>query len=120
MERDDRIAIRKLAGVIVVITSTTFRSPPDRDAVVQSLLAAQTRAQSEPGVVVYRVSLDPDNPLRVHGLEIYASPDALRNHLNTPYIHELTSASERTGATLNVTAYQGDLEPLELRQVLAG
>jgi quinol monooxygenase YgiN len=105
--------------MIVVISSTSYRSSDDRDTIVPALLAAEAQAQSEPGVVVYRITIDARDPLRIHGLEIYASEEALRSHLNAPHIHELASASDDAGTTLRLTAYHGELAPLNLRQLLA-
>jgi quinol monooxygenase YgiN len=100
--------------VIVVITATTFASPRGRDAILPALLAAEALARDEPGVLEYRISADPHNPLRTHGLEIYESEDVLLEHLRLPHVRELASTSDTAGASLSLTAYEGDLRPFDL------
>ncbi len=50
--------------MIVVIVSTTFEAPSDRDTMLPRLMASEALTRQEPGVVEYRVSLDPKNPLQ--------------------------------------------------------
>ena len=50
-----------------------------------------------PGVVEYRLSLDPKNPLQQHGLEIYSSEQAMKDHLDSQSIPRSRIGGRRYG-----------------------
>ena len=104
--------------MIVVIVSTTFEAPSDRDAMLPRLMASEALTRQEPGVVEYRMSLDPKNPLQQHGLEIYSSEKAMKDHLDSQHVRDLASAVAAMKGSISLTAYQGELEPVDLSHLL--
>ncbi|MGP0036288.1 MAG: putative quinol monooxygenase [Solirubrobacteraceae bacterium] len=105
--------------MIVVIVSTTFEAPSDRDTMLPRLMASEALTRQEPGVVEYRVSLDPKNPLQQHGLEIYSSEKAMKDHLDSQHVRDLASAVAAMKGRISLTAYQGELEAVDLSHLLA-
>lgn len=104
--------------MIVVIVSTTFAAPRDRDTMLPRLMASQALTRREPGVVEYRMSLDPQNPLQQHGLEIYSSEQAMKDHLDSQHVRDLASAVAAMNASISLTAYQGELKAVDLSHLL--
>jgi quinol monooxygenase YgiN len=91
-----------------VIVTMTVR-PEEREAFERSLreLAACVKAD-EPGAVCYHVLRSRDHPTRYRVLEIYASKDSFKAHLNAPHVLKANPQVQKT------LAAAPELEVLEI------
>ena len=82
-----------------VMVTMTVR-PQEREAFERALaeLAAAVKAD-EPGALCYHVLRSRDQPTRYRVLEIYASKDAFKTHLNSAHVLKVSPQVQRTLAS---------------------
>jgi len=82
-----------------VIVTMTVR-PEEREAFERALtaLAASVKAD-EPGALCYHVLRSRDHPSRYRVLEIYASKEAFKAHLNSAHVVKANPEVQKTLAT---------------------
>jgi len=105
--------------VIVIIAKTTLKSAKDRDVVLNALASATVPTLQEAGVVMYQTSIDPNDPLVLHALEIYDSEEALTAHITSRHMNALVSSISNIRADIVLKAYHGRMESFDLSAVLA-
>jgi quinol monooxygenase YgiN len=104
--------------MIIILVKTKFQTLVERDRMVAALMKVAEPTRAEPGVVEYRCAVDPQDPLLLHGYEIYASEEAILSHNSSDHMTALIAEVSDVNAQISLKAYRGDLEPYDLNQLV--
>jgi quinol monooxygenase YgiN len=106
--------LKSRIDMIVIIGRTTFKTISDRDESLAALMAAAAPTLQEPGVMVYKSTIDPKDPLVLHAVEIYSSQEAVYSHIYSEHMATLVAAISHIEADVKLKGFEGDLTPCDL------
>jgi quinol monooxygenase YgiN len=100
--------------MIVITVTATLKTSDDRDQLLAALGRATPPTLKEKGVIAYQASIDPEDPLTVRAVEIFASPEALAEHSASEHATRLIKTASAIPADVSIKAYRGDMQPFDL------
>jgi quinol monooxygenase YgiN len=104
--------------MIIILAKIRFPSLADRDLVLKERAVSEKASQQEPGLIEYRSTIDPYDPLLMHALEIFVSGEAFTAHHASAHMKTLVSKIGHIKTEVTAKAFEGDLIPFDLGQLI--
>lgn len=100
---------------MILFDVTLATSEEQRPALVDLLRRTMAASQAEPGCLVYRFTVDLDDPLRFHLVELWESEAAFMGHAAGEALRGFIAGLPACGKIVTVTPRKGTLAPYTFR-----